>query len=102
MYNYYIFRNIDNLQIEKLVKYAFNILSCVSIMQVFPVVSCYNVRQNICFKEATKSYSAHYSYFAIILFNVGLCWSAFSTTPFGKLVFCLSVLSVLFVLNQTF
>ena len=45
-------------------------------------------------KGATKSYFAHYSCVVIILFNTGLCGSAFYTVSFGKLVFRLSVLSV--------
>ena len=54
-------------------------------------------------KGATKSYFTHYSCVVIILFNTGLCRSAFSTIYFGKLVFRLSVLSaMLFALNQMF
>ena len=54
---------------------------------------------------ATKPYFRRYSYVVTILFNTGLCRSAFSTVSFGKLVFRLSVLSVFFcfesnVLNQ--
>ena len=51
---------------------------------------------------ATISHFTHYSCVVIISFNTGLCWAAFSTISFGKLVFHLSVLSVLFVLNQMF
>ena len=56
-------------------------------------------------KGATKPYFRRYSYVVTILFNTGLCRSAFSTVSFGKLVFRLSVLSVFFcfesnVLNQ--
>ena len=39
---------------------------------------------------------------ALVLFNTALCWSAFSTVSFGKLVFRLSLLFVFFVLNQMF
>ena len=35
IYNYYIFRNIANLKIRKLITYIFNIIFCVSIMQAF-------------------------------------------------------------------
>ena len=52
------------------------------------------------FKGATKSYFMHYSCKAIVLFNTALYRSTFSTVSCRKLVFCLSVLSVFFVLNQ--
>ena len=42
----------------------------------------------------------HVTPLVIILFNTGLCWSAFSTISFWKLVFHLFVLSVFFVLSQ--
>ena len=45
----------------------------------------------------------HYSCMVIILFNTGLCRSAFSTISLGKLDFRLSVLSAVlqfFNLNQ--
>ena len=38
-------------------------------------------------KGATKSYFTHYSFLVFILFNTGLCKSAFSTNSFRKLVF---------------
>ena len=43
-------------------------------------------------KGATKFYFTHYACVVIILFNMGLYKSAFSTDSFGKLAFCLSVL----------
>ena len=49
-----------------------------------------------------SSYFTHYSYVVIIMFNTGLCSSAFSTISSGKIVFRLSMLSVFFVLNQMF
>ena len=39
------------------------------------------------FKGAVKSYFTHYSSAVFILFNTGLCKSAFSTNSFRKLVF---------------
>ena len=39
------------------------------------------------FKGATKSYFTHYLFVVYILFNTGLCKSAFSTNSFRKLVF---------------
>ena len=53
-------------------------------------------------KGATKSYFMHYSFVVIALFNTALCRSAFSIVSFGKLAFRLSVLPVIFVLNQMF
>ena len=53
-------------------------------------------------KGAAKSYSVYYLCVVIILFNTGFCRSAFSGILFGKLAFCLSTISVLFVLNQIF
>ena len=38
-------------------------------------------------KRARKSYYAQYSCVVIVLFNTALCWSAFSTVSFRKLVF---------------
>ena len=49
-----------------------------------------------CIKGTTESYFTHYSSVVIILFNAGLCRSAFSTISVGKLFFCLSVLSAVF------
>ena len=39
------------------------------------------------FKGAAKSYFTHYSFVVFILFNTGLCKSAFSTNSFRKLFF---------------
>ena len=74
---------------------------------------CANIKNNILkvsletnffnlFKGATKLYFTHYSCVVIILFNTGLCSSAFSTISFWKLVFCLFVLSVFFVWVKCF
>ena len=52
------------------------------------------------FKGPMKSCFAHYFFVVIILFTTDLWWSSFSTISFGKLVFCLSVFSAIFVLNQ--
>ena len=46
------------------------------------------------FKGATKSYFTHYSFVVFILFNTGLCKSAFSTNSFRKLFFYRSALFV--------
>ena len=60
------------------------------------------------FKGATKLYFTHYSCVVIISFITGLwrsaysAYSTYSTISFWKVVFCLSVLSVFFVLNQIF
>ena len=51
-------------------------------------------------KGGTKLYLTHYSCVVLILFNTGLCWSAFSRISFRKLVFRFSVFSVFFVLSQ--
>ena len=53
-------------------------------------------------KGDTKLYFTHYSCVVIILFNTGLCRSAFSTISFRKLVVYLSVLPVFFALSQMF
>ena len=53
-------------------------------------------------KGATKSYFTQYSSVVFILFNTGLCKSAFSTNSFRKLVFyrsALFVFSACFVSN---
>ena len=48
--NYYIFSNIDNLKIGKLMKYIFNIIFCVSIMSVFLDI----FRHQFCWKLIVK------------------------------------------------
>ena len=56
------------------------------------------------FKGATKSFFTYYPCVLIFLFNTGLCRSGFSIISFGKLIFCVSVVSAFFVestvLNQ--
>ena len=104
----------------KCVVYAFYTCSCMFLLQYFPVLkvtlmkiwkSPYLLTCSFLFllqyspvlKGATKSYFMHYSCVVIILLNTGLWRSAFSIIYFGKLVFCLSVLSaVFFDLNQMF
>ena len=54
------------------------------------------------FKGATKMYFTHYSCVVIILFNKSLRRSAFFTISSIKLVFRLSVLSVVFDASQIF
>ena len=49
------------------------------------------------FKGTPKFYFTHYLCVVIILFNTGLCKSAFSTYSFGKLDFRLSVFSVIWI-----
>ena len=46
------------------------------------------------FKGATKMYFKHYSCVVIILFNTGLCSSAFSGISFRKLAFCACFASI--------
>ena len=53
-------------------------------------------------KGATKSCFMYCSSVVIIFFNTGLWRSAFSTIFFGKRVFRLSVLSVLFVESNVY
>ena len=50
----------------------------------------------ITFKGATKSYFKHYSSVVIVLFNMGLSRSTFSTSFLSLCAFCV------FVLNQMF
>ena len=55
------------------------------------------------FKGATNLYFTHYSCVVFILFNTGLCESAFSNNSFGKLVFYRSVeFDVIFINFITF
>ena len=106
----------------KCVFHAFYTCSCMFLLQYFPVLkvtlmkiwkSPYLLTCSFLFllqyspvlKGATKSYFMHYSCVVIILLNTGLWRSAFSIIYFGKLVFCLSVVSAVFwfesnVLNQ--
>ena len=49
-------------------------------------------------KGAPKFYFTHYSCLIIILFNTGLWKSVFSTYSVARLVFCLSMFSVFWVL----
>ena len=48
-------------------------------------------------KKELRSYLTHYSCVVFILFNMGLCRSAFSTMSFEKLISHLTELSMFFV-----
>ena len=51
-------------------------------------------KESLYLKQAMKSYFMHYSFVVFILFNTGLCKSAFSTNSSRKLVFYRSALFV--------